>query len=67
MPVVGELIQFQFGCFAVGGPMNLFKVTDHGLAVFYANFVHQIPPNMNQATLSFGFREMPIQAFIQTN
>nr|WP_261981945.1 hypothetical protein [Lactiplantibacillus plantarum] len=38
MPVVGELIQFQFGCFTVGGPMNLFKVTDHGLAVFYANF-----------------------------
>jgi hypothetical protein len=36
MPVVGELIQFQFGCFTVGGPMNLFKVTDHGLAVFYA-------------------------------
>ena len=36
MPVVGEVIQFQFGCFTVGGPMNLFKVTDHGLAVFYA-------------------------------
>ena len=30
--------------------MNLFKVTDHGLAVFYANFVHQIPP-LNKAKM----------------
>ncbi|MCG0906352.1 hypothetical protein IMAU10382_03085 [Lactiplantibacillus plantarum] len=60
MPVVGELIQFQFGCFTIGSPMNLFKVIDHGLTVFHPNFVYQITPNMNQATLSFSFGKMPI-------
>ena len=59
MPVVGELIQFQFGCFTVGGPMNLFKVIDNGLTVFNPNLVYQITPSMNQAPLPFSLGEMP--------